>query len=112
MSEVLEDGCTLLDHLKVLAKQGDVESQLRVEAATRAPVQGVYLWTAYLDMAATRGSTGFGPAPITRHDIHAWEEDSFVSLDPWERRTVLAIDRAYLEISAKRAKPQTKQKTE
>jgi hypothetical protein len=68
------------------------------------PEHGGYLWAAFCELSATRGSTGFGPAPISRHDIHAWEADTFTRLDPWERQTVLAIDRAYLDAAADRVK--------
>ena len=60
-----------------------------------------HLWTYYVSLSATRQSTGFGPSPISRHEIRLFEEDEGIALEPWERRTILAIDAEYLRSNAK-----------
>lgn len=56
----------------------------------------------WIALSATRTSNGFGPNPITRHDVHAWEADEGHSLAPWERRALFRIDAAYLRSKAEK----------
>jgi hypothetical protein len=37
-----------------------------------------------------------GPSALTRSEIRLWEEDERQHLEPWERRTILRIDAAWL----------------
>jgi hypothetical protein len=55
------------------------------------PPLGAHLWGYFIEIAATRSSGG-----MSRVEIRTWEADEGVELEPWERRTILAIDSAYL----------------
>ncbi len=48
-------------------------------------------------MSQTRTSNGFGPARLTRPEIHAWEADEGVTLDRWERQAVMKLDALYIQ---------------
>lgn len=37
-----------------------------------------------------------GPCRLTRLEIRAWQEDEAISLEPWERRALMALDAAWL----------------
>jgi len=60
-----------------------------------------HVWQAWVEIAATRGSNGFGLLPLSRLEIHAWEADEGVSLDTWERRAIFKLDGAYRAAMAK-----------
>ncbi|HYE46219.1 MAG TPA: hypothetical protein VEA44_10655 [Caulobacter sp.] len=77
-------------------EQGDPEAELELFHGPRLPAEGAHLWTWWLDLHSTRGSGGFGPASITRHDIQAFERDEGHRLLSWERKAIFRIDRAYL----------------
>lgn len=47
----------------------------------------------FLELNARRGSNGFGPTPITYHDLLAWQQFNG-ALTQWEAQTLLAMDTA------------------
>lgn len=83
-------------HLQSEADQGDIDALVTLASLPELPPLAAHVWRYFIDLSRTRGGTGFGPAPISRHDIHAWEADEAQVLEPWERRALLAIDVAYL----------------
>ncbi|MCC7267879.1 MAG: hypothetical protein IT546_11135 [Caulobacteraceae bacterium] len=87
-----------------MARQGDAEAISELEGAPKLPPLASHLWAIFLDLSATRQSTGFGVGRITRHDIRIWEEDEGRQLDRWERRALLRLDAAYLKSMAESAK--------
>ena len=54
-----------------------------------------------MEIAATRGSSGFGLNPLSRLEVHAWEADEGISLDAWERRAIFKLDGIYRAVMAK-----------
>jgi len=64
--------------------------------AAALPPLAAYLWHWWIELAATRTSSGLGPNPITRHDLHAWEADTHHRLRAWERQAILRIDALWL----------------
>lgn len=50
----------------------------------------------FFDVAASRGSTGFGPAPLSFRQILDWQDLRRVDLAQWQINLVLRADRAYL----------------
>lgn len=62
------------------------------------------LWATFLDLHNSRGSTGFGPAPIRFVDFHAYESVSGIKLAQWELRAIRKADNAYLRREAERAR--------
>jgi hypothetical protein len=67
------------------------------------PPLAAHLWAWFFDLRATGGSTGFGPARLTRHEIRIWEEDEGIALEAWERRAILSIDAAWVASAQKQA---------
>lgn len=78
--------------LEALAGAGDEESRDTLDNAPPMPPLAAHLWEWWLELAETRTSSGFGPNPITRHDVHAWEADENRRLRSWERRLIFRID--------------------
>jgi len=52
----------------------------------------LYLWTAFLRLAARRQSTGFGPARLGWAEIDAFNRLSGLRLRPWEIEVIEALD--------------------
>lgn len=65
--------------------------------APDCPPLAKHVWGYFLDLSPTRGSTGFGPARLTRQEIRLWEADEGITLDRWERNAVMKIDAAYIQ---------------
>lgn len=42
------------------------------------------------------GSTGMGPAPLSWHEIAAWQSLTGVTLDPWEARLIRSLSTTYI----------------
>jgi hypothetical protein len=51
------------------------------------------LWTIFLQLNASRGSAGMGPAAISPVDLLAWQQLQHVEFTPWEIDTLMALDR-------------------
>ena len=50
--------------------------------------------------AGADAGAALAPSPLSRVEIRQWEEDESVRFDPWERRAIIAIDRAWLASQA------------
>lgn len=55
------------------------------------------VWTIFSDLHETRGSTGFGPAPITYAEIEAYVRLMRWPLEPHHVSLILAMDRAWID---------------
>jgi hypothetical protein len=88
-------------------RAGDDEARAILEDHPPIPPLAAYLWSWWVDLASTRTSSGFGPNPLTRHDLHAWEADTFHRLNGWERATILKLDALWLA-SVQQADKETK----
>lgn len=69
------------------------------------PPAGEHVWGWFSELSSARGSTGFGPAPITYADIVAWARLMAVRPLPWEVRAIKALDSEFI-IAASQDKPQ------
>lgn len=69
----------------------------------KVPEAGAPLWRIFCELHRCRGSTGYGPAPITLHDIEAWSRLIGGSLEGWEIKALLEIDGAFLAFAAQEA---------
>ena len=103
MSFVRKDKATLRDHLKIAAASSiNAQLQLIPPELSNLALDMVGL---FFDVAANRGSTGFGPAPVSYRQILDWEELRRVELEQWQINMILKADRAYLstyhELAAK-----------
>ncbi len=62
------------------------------------------LWSQFLDLHVSRGSTGFGPARITFVDIDAWQRVTGSRLEAWEIGAIRKADDAYMRtVSAEKS---------
>lgn len=86
------DGATLRQHLEAVRRATGREPQeLDVPAL---PPQAAHLWDIYAQLAAARGSNGFGPNPIGWAELEAWQRLNGFDLSPWEAETLIHIDYA------------------
>lgn len=103
MSEVQGDGAPLLEHVKALAAAGDEEEIERLQRVAYPPDGAGEVWSIFGDLSLGRGSTGMGPAALGYRDIEAWQNVTGDRLEAWERRAVLAVDKAFLSSLAQRS---------
>ena len=74
--------------------------------ASAVPEGCEQLWSDFMALHLSRGSTGFGPARIAFADIDAFERVNRVKLDPWELDAIRRADNAYLVHYAETHKPE------
>lgn len=86
--------------LEAQAAGGDTEAQFTLDSQPPLPEHAAHIWRAFLELNDTRGSTGYGPAPLSRQEIRNWERDELQPLEQWERRALLRIDAAYRHSNA------------
>ncbi|MFO0271361.1 MAG: hypothetical protein ACK53W_12605 [Gemmatimonadota bacterium] len=67
-----------------------------------------HVWEWWVDIASSRGSTGFGPAAITYSEIAAWAALTGADPTPFEVQALRAIERAYLDVQAEIAAQETR----
>jgi hypothetical protein len=67
------------------------------------PAVAMHLWDAFLRLHRARGSSGFGPVPISYGDIAAYMRLLDQPLQPWEVETLRGLDDAYLTAAAEAA---------
>jgi hypothetical protein len=84
-------------HLEAAARAGDPEAICELEHQPQLPPLAAHLWLAFIDLSRSRRTGMAGPEPISRADIRLWEEDECTTLQPWERRALLALDAAWLK---------------
>ena len=68
--------------------------------APELPPSCAWLWSAFLQLNATRGSNGMGPSAIGPADLLAWQQLRGLELTPWEVDTLFALDNAAMRASA------------
>lgn len=100
-----EDGATLREHLEaVAARSGKLPSQLANSA--KLPDGCAPLWRIFLHLHGRRGSSGFGPSPISYSEIDAYQRVTRQELAAWEINAIIAADDAYFASMPKpKAKP-------
>ena len=93
-----EDGSTLREHLVARWKMTGEEPR---ELAEAPPIPGlaVHVWRYFADMDQFRGSSGFGPNPLSPSDILGWSQLTRTPLQDWEIRAVKRLDVAYLSVT-------------
>jgi hypothetical protein len=93
------DGATKRDHLESVERQtGKRPAALD---GPELPAWGRHIFAAWIDLHAGRGGNGMGPNPIAWADLAAWAALTGTEPSPFEVRTIMAIDRAWLEEQAR-----------
>ena len=82
-------------HIEALARRGDLDALSELAAQPKLPKGSAHLWRHYQDIASTRQSNGFSHNPLSREEVHRWEDDEAVRLSYWERRAIFRIDQIY-----------------
>lgn len=67
-----------------------------MEPLPTPPPLAAHVWRYFRQIRSELSPNGVAPPKITRHDIHAWEQDEQISLQLWERRAIMELDLAYL----------------
>jgi hypothetical protein len=83
--------------LQSLADQGDADAAAELDEQPPLPAATAYLWTYFQDLHVGRPSYGMGPCRLPRSEIRAWEEGEGIRLSPWEVRTLVSVDAAWVE---------------
>lgn len=96
-----EDGTTAREHLVKVWRQTRKPPKALAEA--EMPEWGAYLLSLFHDLAAGRGSTGFGPSAITWGEMESWLRLRRLHLAGWEIDVLRRLDHAWLQAFAERA---------
>ena len=75
-----------------LARQGDPEACHVLENQPELPRHAAHVWSYFHALHETRPTGGMSVSRLTRQDIRLWQEDEGITLEPWERRAIFAID--------------------
>lgn len=95
---------TLRDQLQSVYRQtGRMPAQLA--DAPELPDGLLYLWGWFMRLCAARGSSGFGPNPLSYAELDAFARLMGVTLQPWEVDTLRDLDVEFMR-SVAQAKPQ------
>jgi hypothetical protein len=73
----------------------------RSEQEPPFPMHDGYLFQAFQDLSAARGSNGFGINPISYSEIEAYKELTGARLTYWDVRMIRRIDSIFLAASYK-----------
>lgn len=64
------------------------------------PLDFAHVWNAFIELHQARGSSGFGPDPISHLEIAAYRAVTGIDLSPWEVKVIRALDTVYIETSS------------
>lgn len=73
--------------------------------APAIPWAGARLWRMFIDLNNTRGSSGFGPSPLSNAEIESYGRLHREPLRLFEMEILREMDRTFLEAVSKRAQP-------
>jgi hypothetical protein len=105
LSAPQEDGESLLTHLQVVWEKTDqMPKQLR---GPSLPEGLESLWSAFLQLHESRGSTGWGPQRITFTDMDAHSRMTGTVFAPWQIYLIRKADNIWLAEFAPKPKETT-----
>lgn len=84
-----------------IARREELEAKLQIPDF---PEEYTHAWEAYRDLAAQRGSNGFGPSPISYSEMEAYCRLTGRVLYSYEVEGITIIDGAYLLAQSNAAK--------
>lgn len=92
------DGSSLRQHAKVIsAATGQVPEEYQ---SLPCPVIFYHVWGWFMELSRTRGSSGFGPNPISYNEIKSWSDLTGVLPNNMEIQGIMALDLAYMSVQA------------
>lgn len=71
------------------------------------PGAAAHVWLWFLELGAARGSTGFGPAPLSYRDIADWSRLMHIEPSAWEVTLLRDLDRAFFAVAVADPPPAT-----
>lgn len=102
MSEKQKDGATLRDHLLAVKRQiHKTPKELEELTSVKCPPLLHYMWLAFLELNSGRGSSGFGPQPLSYQEIESWARLTRRHLTAWQVQLLKRLDAMYLSKQAK-----------
>lgn len=90
---------------KALAKRGGAAPKRA--SGPDLPAAGAYLWAAYCEASESR-AVGMGFGPISETDLFFFAANRNFRWQPWELKTMRALDRAHRVSVAETQKAETK----
>jgi len=103
LSQPQEDGTPLAVHLQTVWDKTGKEPEMLANAPA-LPIGCASLWADFLELHASRGSTGWGAARITFVDLEAWQRVRGTQLSAWEIDCILKADNLWMNEFAPRPK--------
>lgn len=76
---------------------------MKAKLEREPPDQVEYLWRWFGEISLARGSSGWGPLPISYMEIDAWSRLTSTVLEPWEVDAIRRLDMIYLSAQAENA---------
>lgn len=107
MVEVAPGAGSVRDHMEQVARAQGVDVDDLLERPQELPETVAHLWVAFCQMSNARTSNGFGPNPLTYHDVEAWSRVTGVELTAWEIDVLKRLDVVFLTVATKNARPRT-----
>jgi hypothetical protein len=92
-------GGSLRQHYEAAAAQGSPTAQVELDGL-ELPAPAAHVWQWFQELAAGRGSNGWGPNPLTWADLGAWQRLTGVHPSPHELGWLLHLDQAWLKAIA------------
>lgn len=89
-------GGSLGDHIAAIRRQRGQEAA----KPPALPLAFAHLWNAFIELHQARGSSGFGPNPISYAEIAAYRAVTGADLSPWEVKVIRALDTVYIETAS------------
>lgn len=90
------DGLPLREHLIAYERQLKRPHPMMADAP-ELPSELSPLWEQFLQLHASRGFTGMGPAPITYQDMDSFLRVTGATFEPWEVDVVRRADHEYFK---------------
>lgn len=95
LSQPQDDGTPLLAHLEVVERTTGKQHEMLANAPL-LPASCAPLWSDFLELHGSRGSTGWGAARITFADMEAWQRIRGTQLTAWEIDCIRKADDLWL----------------
>lgn len=97
----MKDGTTERENLESVERQ--TGRRLARLDGPPLPDEGEHVWRWFLELSTARGSSGFGPNPISYPDIAAWAALTGTLLRPGEVRAICMLDNVYMTDQSEQA---------